>query len=68
MWKWILNIVHFAATINMRRSTILLVIELLRQFNRSLANSEVQSKLKLAGKAGFVYVIRNRENGARALA
>ena len=65
MWKWILKIVHFAATINMRWSTILLVIELLRQFNRSLANSEVQSKLKLAGKAGFVYVIRNRENGER---
>ena len=64
-WFRIFEILDYAAKINMRRSTISLVIELLRQFNRSLVNSESQPKPKQAVKAGFVYVIRDRANGER---
>ena len=65
MWKWILQILSIAAEINMRRSTIFLVIELLRQFNRSLVSSENQPQHRQTGHAGFVYVSRESANGER---
>ena len=65
MWKWLLTIAQLAATIKMRWSTIQLILELLRQFNRSLANSEGQPRTWQSGKSGFVYIIRDRANGER---
>ena len=49
----------------MRWSTIQLILELLRQFKRSLVNSESQTNRTRAGREGFVYVIRERANGER---
>ena len=65
MWKWLLTIAQLAATINMRRSAIFFVLELLRQFDRSLTNSEIQLKPKQSGKSGFVYIIRDRADVER---
>ena len=65
MWKWILQAVQIASAINMQWSTILFVLELLRQFDRSLVKSVGQSNAKLARKAGFIYVIRDTANSER---
>ena len=65
MLKWILRAIHIAAAINVRRSTILFVLELLRQFDLSLVKSTGQSNAKRSRKAGFVYVIRDEANGKR---
>ncbi len=63
MWKWILQAIQIASAINLRRSTILFVLELLKQFERSLVKSDGQPKGKVPGKAGFIYVIRETTNG-----
>ena len=65
MWKWILQAIQIASAINLRRSTILFVLELLKQFERSLVKSDGQPKGKVSGKSGFVYIIRDRANGER---
>ena len=65
MWKWILQAIQIASAINMQRSTILFVLELLKQLNRSLVKSVGQSNTKHARKAGFIYVIRDTANGER---
>ena len=65
MLKWILRIAQIAATLNMRRMAILFVVELLRQFDRSLTDSEIQHNPKRSGKSGFVYIIRDQANEER---
>ena len=65
MWKWMLQAFQIASAINMRRSIILFVLELLRQFDLSLVKSAGQSNAKSTRKAGFVYVIRDKAKGER---
>ena len=65
MWKWILQAIQIASAINVRQSTILFVLELLKLFDRSLVKSVGQSNAKHTRKAGFVYVIRDKQNGER---
>ncbi len=65
MWIWIFRIASFAASINARRSFILFVIALIKQFDRSIVKTATQTRLNRAGRSGFVYVIRDRANGER---
>lgn len=41
------------------------IFDLLKQYNHELAKSYHSGELKLAGKAGFVYIIREREHTGR---
>lgn len=65
MLKLILDAMKIAAALSIHLSAILFVLELLKQFDRSLVKSDGQPKGKRAGQAGFVYVIRDRANGER---
>ncbi len=63
--KTILKVIHFAKLAGASLPTIHLAIHLLKHFDGSLATSDSQRGFALAGKAGFVYIIRRQENGER---
>ena len=65
MLKLLLDAIKIAAALGIHLSTILFVLELLKQFDRSLIKSENQSNRRQARKAGFVYVLRNSANGVQ---
>ena len=65
MLKWLLKIAEIAATTNVRIPFILFLVELLKQFDRSIVNSESQPLAKHGGKAGFIYMIRDSADGER---
>lgn len=65
MLKLLLDAMKIAAALGIHLSTILFILELLKQFDRSLIKSVSQSNRRQARKAGFVYVLRNKANGVQ---
>ena len=54
MLKWLLKIAKIAAATNVRISLILFLVELLKQFDGSIVNSENQPLAKMVAKHGFI--------------
>ena len=64
-WKALIAIIQIANEARTRLRVIQIIIEILRQFDRSLAKIDGQPNGTETGSAGFVYVIRDKVNGER---
>ncbi|MCY3781911.1 MAG: hypothetical protein OXG78_16475 [Chloroflexi bacterium] len=64
-WKVLIAIVQIANQARTRFRFIQVIIEILRQFDRSLAKTDGQPNGTGTVSAGFVYVIRDKANGER---
>ncbi|MDE2636005.1 MAG: hypothetical protein OXI30_06535 [Chloroflexota bacterium] len=64
-WKVLIAVVQIANQARTRFRFIQVIIEILRQFDRSLVNIEDLSRDSRTPSAGYVYVIRENANGHR---
>ncbi|MYD10688.1 MAG: hypothetical protein F4X02_11685 [Chloroflexi bacterium] len=59
----LIKLAAFAKTVGPYVPRVRFLVQLLKQYNHALAKSYSSSGFKPVGKAGFVYIVRDRENG-----
>ncbi len=64
-WRAFLQAVAIANEARIHFPAIRFILEILRQFDGSLANADSNNRPEQSGNAGFVYVIKDKSNGER---